>query len=642
VSAFLALIAIAAEAAAPAWQLDFSPKVDWYDVTATGLVMVGNDRSISGVDPETGKAAWERTDLKKVGEIGVSHVPGTPTAMVLEAEYKLGQVPKGILHLLDVSTGKDLWTAEGGPVMWSRPQYADKALLYLTQEFTNKGISYTMHYVDLMSGAVKWEKEDYFEKMNAVLQQWPADPTRKMSPKMTLEGNQGIVVVDDGKAYLELWTEKQGLVKRDFATGAVLWSNPTKYVDNFVPVPRNGRPPITIAGDNVFVTDNGGRLLAYKLSTGAPVWEEKDAPKMLGNIYTVIPVGDDVLIAGDDTKTAFAMVIDGQTGQEAWDKPVKMGGLTSFLEVRPDNRLVLAEGKATGTVLHVIDLADGSEKVDAGKLPGGISYAEVQDGKFFATGSNGTKTYVQMRDLTTGQSAWSEEGYRAKGTIANLITHDGKVYFVDSTNHFNALDMADGKQAIDVELPVQGKGETVSTLLQRDNGTFVALSSQNVIGLKPDGSVAWKVYYPPPPPTGLQVAAGVALVAAAAASTAAAAQASYNEGYARGAGATSLADNYGVQADGYADMANAFGDAAADVMARAKASKASENYYFVLTKVGEGKDGGVGLVRVDLNAGTEAGSVVIDTRDPNYEIDEIAGWIYLLRDEAKLEGYRLQ
>jgi outer membrane protein assembly factor BamB len=298
VSVFLALIAIAAEAAAPAWQLDFSPKVDWYDVTATGLVMVGNDRSISGVDPETGKAAWERTDLKKVGEIGVSHVPGTPTAMVLEAEYKLGQVPKGVLHLLDVSTGKDLWTAEGGPVMWSKPQYSDKALLYLTQEFTNKGISYTMHYVDLMSGAVKWEKEDYFEKMNAVLQQWQADPTKKMSPKMTLEGNQGIVVVDDGKAYLELWTEKQGLVKRDFATGNVLWSNPTKYVDNFVPVPRNGRPPITIAGDNVFVTDNGGRLLAYKLSTGAPVWEEKDAPKMLGTIFTVIPVGDDVLVAG--------------------------------------------------------------------------------------------------------------------------------------------------------------------------------------------------------------------------------------------------------------------------------------------------------------------------------------------------------
>ncbi len=645
-SALALLLVLASQttfAAAPAWQLQFPPAVDWYDVTTTGLVMVGNDKGISGIDPASGKVTWAREDLKKVGESGVTHVPGTPTAMVLEAEYKLGQVPKGTLHVIDVSTGKDLWTAQGGPVMWSKPLYKDKALMYLTQEFTPKGIGYTMHYVDLATGAVKWAQEDYFGKPNAVVQAWVVDPTKKaMFPRMTLEGNQPIVVVDGGAAYLELWTEKQGLVKRDMKTGALLWSNPTKYVDDFVPVPRNGRPLITLAGANVFVTDNGGRLLAYKLSDGAPVWEEKDAPKMLGPIRQIIPVGDDVLIAGDDTKTAFVMVIDGATGQETWKKPVKMGGLTSFLEVLPDGSLVVAEGKATSTLVHVIDPKTGDEKFEAAKLPGVISFAEVEDGKFFATGSNGSKTFVQRIDLSTGKSAWEAEGYRAKGTVANLETVDGKVYFVDSTNHFNAIDMASGKQIHDVELPVQGKGESVTNLLYRDNGTFVTMSSQNVVGIKPDGTIAWTSYYPPPPPTGLQVAAGVALMAAAAASTAAAAGAAYNEGYAAGSGNSYAAENYGIQADGYSDMGAAFGNAAVDVMARAKASKASENYYFVLTKVGEGKDGGVGLVRVDLDAGKEAGSVVLDTREPNYEIDEIGGWVYLLRNDSTLEGYKLQ
>ncbi|MCB9777086.1 MAG: PQQ-binding-like beta-propeller repeat protein [Alphaproteobacteria bacterium] len=627
----------------PAFSHDFSPKVQWYDITDAGTVLVATNQAVVGIDPWTGDIAWERDDLKKVPEDGVTFLPGTPTAMVLEAEWKLGQVPKGTLHMLDVTTGQDLWSIQSGPVMWTQLRLSDMGVLMLCQEYTDKGVDWVMRYVDIKTGAVRWEQADYFQAKAPVLQSWKAHPDKKWSIKMTMEGNQPVVFVDDGAAYIELWHHKQGVTKRDAKSGAVLWSRPGKYAGKMVPTPAGGKPAMVVHDGKVYVTDNENQLWAYDVATGNPVWDEKKAPKQFGSILSVSPDGEHIVMTGHDGKKAFTMVVDDDTGVEAWKKPLKLKGMISYMNRLDDGRLVIAETVGTKSQVYVAQVADGSRTLAKPiKLAGSVDSASVEDNQLFATGSNGSKTYVGMWDLGTGASLWQGgKGYRAKGSVPNLVVEGDKVWFVDSRGNFTSLNRTDGSERFSVALPWQGKDESPATLMDRGD-LLVTYSDQNVIGLNPDdGSVVFHSHYAPPPPTGLQVTAGVAMIAASAAAAGASAYNSAQAGYARGVQGpySSTAAAYQDRADDAAAVSAAFGEAAAEVMRRSKASKATENYYFILTKVKEEDDKGVGLVRVSLDDGSEQGSVIIDQRDPDYEIDEIAGMLYLLRNDKQLDGY---
>ena len=75
----------------------------------------------------------------------------------------------------------------------------------------------------------------------------------------------------------------------------------------------------------------------------------------------------------------------------------------------------------------------------------------------------------------------------------------------------------------------------------------------------------------------------------------------------------------------------------AEMMKRFKATKATENASFILTKV----DGGVALVKVDKDSGKTLDEIVIKDKNPMYEVDDIEGLLYFKSKGNTINAYKL-
>jgi outer membrane protein assembly factor BamB len=74
---------------------------------------------------------------------------------------------------------------------------------------------------------------------------------------------------------------------------------------------------------------------------------------------------------------------------------------------------------------------------------------------------------------------------------------------------------------------------------------------------------------------------------------------------------------------------------------RFSATSATDTYVYVLTELEEGDDKTPGLVGVNLATGRGDRSLVLGTKEPDYQVDEPAGLLYLLRNDKTLEAYAL-
>jgi len=151
--------------------------------------------------------------------------------------------------------------------------------------------------------------------------------------------------------------------------------------------------------------------------------------------------------------------------------------------------------------------------------------------------------------------------------------------------------------------------------------------------LDTNGEENWHVYHRAPGKSAFSV---VLLAAVTAASVAASAAHNYQ------AGASSVAlgpynsttEYHSQQADNW----NNLGDAAFKEMAkRFKASKATENAAFILTKI----DGGVGLVKVDKDSGETIKEILVKDKDPMYEVDDFEGILYFKSKGNIINAYDL-
>ena len=85
-------------------------------------------------------------------------------------------------------------------------------------------------------------------------------------------------------------------------------------------------------------------------------------------------------------------------------------------------------------------------------------------------------------------------------------------------------------------------------------------------------------------------------------------------------------------------MFAAIGSASFAIMSkRFKASAATENSQFILTKL----DDGVGLVKVDKNSGKVTKEIILNDKKPEYQIDEYEGFLYYKANNSTINAYNL-
>lgn len=89
-------------------------------------------------------------------------------------------------------------------------------------------------------------------------------------------------------------------------------------------------------------------------------------------------------------------------------------------------------------------------------------------------------------------------------------------------------------------------------------------------------------------------------------------------------------------------MGDAWAGAAAasvtEMLRRFKATAATENAQFLLTKLKEG----VGLVKLNKDTGAVEKEILLKDKKPEYEVDEIGGMLYYKADKNTVFAYGLK
>jgi len=158
-------------------------------------------------------------------------------------------------------------------------------------------------------------------------------------------------------------------------------------------------------------------------------------------------------------------------------------------------------------------------------------------------------------------------------------------------------------------------------------------SDQNVMMLNFDGSKKFHEYHRSPGKSAFgAIISGAMAVTSMAVATSAAYEAGMNKNTigqynARGQNAKNIQDNFTqIASASFAEMNKRF-----------KATAATENAQFILTKL----DDGVGLVKVHKDSGKKEKEIVLKDKKPEYVVDEIAGVLYYRANDKSIYGYDL-
>jgi hypothetical protein len=256
-------LAGAAFAGAPLWSHKSSREIKWHKLTAVGTLLVGTDDAVTCFDPETGKPAWTRADLKKVSEDRVEEIAGRPLLLVSPNEGPFQSKTK--LLALDVTTGQTLWETEKlkGATVEIYPVYEREMAVIFTvvSSSTNKDKP-DMIAVDMVDGKVLWESE-LPEKVDL----HGLERGGRFFPRFDLSGHQP--PMHDGDS---LYVTYAGLHRFDLATGKLVWKAPYDVTEGGL---KRGNAQAVIDGDTIY-TSAKGQLRAIDKATGAVKWASKD------------------------------------------------------------------------------------------------------------------------------------------------------------------------------------------------------------------------------------------------------------------------------------------------------------------------------------------------------------------------------
>jgi outer membrane protein assembly factor BamB len=178
------------------------------------------------------------------------------------------------------------------------------------------------------------------------------------------------------------------------------------------------------------------------------------------------------------------------------------------------------------------------------------------------------------------------------------------------------------KDTSDLDLPV--------VIDMRENGTAVVRGAQHALAFNPETKeIAWSTNFPAPSVSGWKLAVMAGLTAL-----------QYGYHYSR-ASHSRLGTWENTQAN----------DAKGRAMAsyeklfskRYTATKASGGYAYVLTEIEEGKDNkGGGLVGLNLNTGEVEHQVLLKMKEPDYEVDDLEGRIFNIKDKKEITAYSIK
>ena len=354
-SAILILaVVFTAVAVSGQWEARLDSEVRAYQTTDLGVILAGTEKSLYGIDGQTGERLW-RLPTGRLEETSITPLPGTDLVLV---SRDLGSRTR--IYAVDVLTGGHIWQSEKmrGDVMQLAFDPERDLLAVITirnnrgqygKEFKRKPIA---HMLRLSSGDELWKRS-----FDTDIEMMPTRFGEGLGEVSFTLDNYRAPLLLDGRLFLFY----DGVTSYDAADGKE--KEREKFRMNESGLALTEADPVF---DERFVYISGrGRVRAVDRKTGQVVWKADDlgtASEMMvdGNTLFVRTGGRFTRLKDGDlqSKGPFGVsAIDVETGKTRWRFKGADKGLTNF--VFPDRSTVMV---ADSDDIHLLDLMTGERK----------------------------------------------------------------------------------------------------------------------------------------------------------------------------------------------------------------------------------------------------------------------------------------
>lgn len=560
------------------WSAKLPGDAKWHALTDLGTLLVGTSDALLAYDPETGAQLWTRGEFKKTTPFNAKEVPGTPY-LACNSFAGLANM-KSTLMVIDYLTGKTVWQAPEmiGQFMGTIPVPEKNLLLFLFGGTNDQGGEAGTYLRAFDLTTGEKKWVTKFCKTGAIPLHM-ADNSGKFMPTMDLSGHYEPIVDGD-----EIYLPYLGVHCLDLNTGAIKWG--VEFAPGNKGLKRT-YAPLRIDGDRIYAA-GGGSVYAIDRRTGATLWKSDRISSYAGllkarnnAIVSQLEIVEGRIFAryGGNFSNGQAVVLAEPLGVVALD-PATGDSVYHFEKAKEGitNLMVLPEIKS---VLFA----------DAHNLYGIDTAAAVPAESFHVP-------IEFKRKMGGGEVA--QIGLGALGGLSGLA----KAGFAQS------------KARLDVPVAILRRGSRI-----------VVQGKQHVMCFDPaTKNIAWSTYCAAP-----SEAFGMTALFAVTALTslhgnAVAAQSGFgSSGYDSGVSQIhSGLDRYNKEAG-----------------KRKSATKAGDNFTFMLTKVDDGSQKGVGLLGINLGSGEGEKKFVLGTKEPDYRVDEAMHRLFFFKGKDTLVAYGL-
>ncbi|HYE16506.1 MAG TPA: PQQ-binding-like beta-propeller repeat protein, partial [Pyrinomonadaceae bacterium] len=420
---FCALAALCAEArSAERWSSKLDGKVQFYQATEVGVLIVGTEKSLYALDAETGDVLWRRKNAR-LGETEVAPVPGTDV-LLLSPERD----DRTRLEAVDLITGDALWRADkvrGGVMQMAFDPgsgllavvFARDARGRAREGFKKKPV---VHTLDVRTGRELWKRE-----LESEVEMMPAfSGSEDEEVAYTLDNYRPPVFLD-GRLYLFY----EGLTSLDAVTGRE--RRREKFRVNEEGLALTEADPL--ADERALYVSGRGRVRAVSRDDGEEIWEAKDlgvAPEMIltGGVLFVRTGGQFTRLRDGETSERGpygVSAIDAATGKVIWRYKGADKGITNM--ALPDASTVLIADRDD---LIFIDAATGKRRR---KVSHGVERAAFlllnEGGQAVVGGRNEVAAFDSREGAALWRSRHNPPGRGVFRTVAAVAARAASLYF---------------------------------------------------------------------------------------------------------------------------------------------------------------------------------------------------------------------
>ena len=409
--------------AAQPWSAKLDGRVRFYQATELGVLLIGTEKSLYGIEAEMGEALWRRKDAR-LEETDIAPVPGTDILLL-----SLENGDKTRLEATDLLTGNVIWRTDKvrGAVMQMAFE-PDSNLLAVVFARDARGSARegfkrkpSIHVFDISSGDELWKRE-----LESEIEMMPTLWSEKEGAEVsyTLDNYRPPAFLD-GRLYLFY----EGVTSLDAQTGKERRREKFRVNEEGLALTEAD----AVADERFIYFSGRGRVRAVSRTDGEAAWEAKDlglTPEMiLGRDVLYVRTGGRFARLGNgeisERGPYGVSAIDVTSGKVLWRYKGADKGITN-MALPNASTIVIADRDD----LIMIDTATGKRRMK-------VSH-KIEQAAFILLNERGEavvggRNEVAAFDAADGRNVWrarhNPPGRGIFRTVAAITARAASLYF---------------------------------------------------------------------------------------------------------------------------------------------------------------------------------------------------------------------